>query len=248
MAYFTIHPPVHDPVKQCFTIKVVNPPIFTTVDMTPEFIAFINAFLSMASRYFSRPLDQALFLKRLVNIFSETEEAKEAEEAEESADGGGSEESTRIRWFPDKILFYKTRYEIHWLPLYVQEKETVEDKHIDTLETAVTLPSETNPGLDVTKEDVVTTAVVDSSLVEMAPAAPSPPALKGGESAKRERERQKIRQARLRASLARLRAEKLAERYYKRYGGFDEIEDSDSDLSAYTSSSSDGGEEDIAGS
>lgn len=46
----------------------------------------------------------------------------------------------------------------------------------------------------------------------------------------RERMKQKVRRARLRAAIAHLRAEKMAECYYMRYGFQEEEGDSDSDL------------------
>ena len=51
------------------------------------------------------------------------------------------------------------------------------------------------------------------------------------EKTKREIARKRIRQARLRATLAKLRAEKLADRYYNRYGNFD-MDSSESELSS----------------
>jgi hypothetical protein len=51
------------------------------------------------------------------------------------------------------------------------------------------------------------------------------------EKARRAKERRRIREARLRLILSKLRAERLAERYYKRYGNFDGV-GSDSELSS----------------
>jgi hypothetical protein len=44
--------------------------------------------------------------------------------------------------------------------------------------------------------------------------------------------RQKIRQARLKAALARLQVEQMTEKYYAKYGGFDGFSDADSELSS----------------
>ena len=44
--------------------------------------------------------------------------------------------------------------------------------------------------------------------------------------------RQRIRQARLKCALAKLHVERLAERYYAKYGGFDGFSDSESELSS----------------
>jgi hypothetical protein len=44
--------------------------------------------------------------------------------------------------------------------------------------------------------------------------------------------RQKIRQARLKAALARLQVEQMTEKYYTKYGGFDGFSEADSELSS----------------
>jgi len=44
--------------------------------------------------------------------------------------------------------------------------------------------------------------------------------------------RQKIRQARLKAALARLQVEQMTEKYYAKYGGFDGFSEADSELSS----------------
>jgi hypothetical protein len=67
------------------------------------------------------------------------------------------------------------------------------------------------------------------------PAPAAPPLQETGipyTSSRKERERmkQKVRRARLRATIAHLRAEKMAERYYMRYGFQEEDSGSDSDL------------------
>ena len=67
------------------------------------------------------------------------------------------------------------------------------------------------------------------------PAPPAPPLTEeqipfNSPRKERERMKQKVRRARLRAAIAHLRAEKMAENYYMRYGFQEEEGDSDSDL------------------
>jgi len=67
------------------------------------------------------------------------------------------------------------------------------------------------------------------------PQAPLPPPVKPSESTPRLKAaflRQKIRQARMKCAIARLHVEQLAERYYSKYGTFDGLSDSDSELSS----------------
>jgi hypothetical protein len=80
-------------------------------------------------------------------------------------------------------------------------------------------------------EEELATAFASGELVETAV-----PDKKAGprilhESAQK-RIRQKIRQARLKAALARLQVEQMTEKYYAKYGGFDGFSDADSELSS----------------
>ena len=133
-------------------------------------------------------------------------------------------EMFRATWIPARMIFYTTRYEIHFSLAEVE---------------AVIVPSTIPPGfldeLGVPVEEVHTTKLPE--LPELLPIAEikqeSIPfgEITPEEKAKREVARKHIRQARLRASLAQLKAEKLAERYYKRYGNF-EVDSSESELSS----------------
>lgn len=73
-----------------------------------------------------------------------------------------------------------------------------------------------------------TTVVVDNL-----PVSPdTPKKVEGGSVVPQKILRQKIRQARLKAALAKLHVERLVERYYTKYGNFDGFSDSDSELSS----------------
>jgi hypothetical protein len=96
-------------------------------------------------------------------------------------------------------------------------------------------------GLDVEEVELVRSegaAVVPAGTVEEVEDIPEEG---GGDESVEERAaaRRRVRQARLRAAVAQLRAERLAERYYKRYGSFDGA-GSDSDLSSEVSDESRG--------
>jgi hypothetical protein len=103
-------------------------------------------------------------------------------------------DTVRASWIPAQILFYAGRYEIHW--------NLVE---VETLKIPPGFMEEIPPG---------PTDSGDASIPFEDPASNT-------EKAKRARERRRIREARLRVVLSKLRAERLAERYYKRYGNFD---------------------------
>jgi hypothetical protein len=176
---------------------------------------FVDEFLKQASKYFSKPLDKSLFYKRLVYTYI-TEEVDIADIREKG-------DTFRATWIPAQIIFYTSRYELH---LTLAELEPV------------IVSSGIPPGflneLGVPGEELQT-VMVESELPELPIAE-----IQGGipfgeitseEKAKRELARKRVRQARLRASLAQLRAERMADRYYKRYGNF-EVADSESDLTS----------------
>lgn len=181
---------------------------------------FIKEFIQQASNHFSKPLELSNFYKRLSYKWI-TEEV----EIEKVL---GMGEMFRATWIPARMIFYTTRYEIHFSLVEVK---------------AVIVPSTIPPGfldeLGVPGEELYTNATETKlpELPELLPIAEikqdSIPfgEITPEEKAKREVARKHIRQARLRASLAQLKAEKLAERYYKRYGNF-EVDSSESELSS----------------
>jgi hypothetical protein len=63
---------------------------------------FIDGFLEKASQYFSKPLYKTLFLQRLAHKYST---------GEDTLDGKSIK---KILWIPAYVLFYMTKYEIHW--------------------------------------------------------------------------------------------------------------------------------------
>ena len=218
-------PPQYDASNKSFTFTFKNAPKIEdlTSDISMLHISeddltevFIREFIQQASRHFSKPLELSNFYKRLGYKWI-TEEV----EIEKVL---GMGEMFRATWIPARMIFYTTRYEIHFSLAEVE---------------AVIVPSTIPPGfldeLGVPGEEVHTTKLPE--LPELLPIAEikqeSIPfgEITPEEKAKREVARKHIRQARLRASLAQLKAEKLAERYYKRYGNF-EVDSSESELSS----------------
>jgi len=176
---------------------------------------FVIEFLKQASKYFSKPLEPTLFFKRLVCEYK-TEEVDVAAICQTG-------ETFRATWIPAQIIFYTSRYE---LQLTLVELEPVI--------VASTIPPGFLNELGVDGEELYPVPQ-DTELPEL-PIAEVTQELPFGEispeeKAKRETARKHIRQARLRASLAQLRAEKLADRYFKRYGNFD-MADSESEISS----------------
>jgi hypothetical protein len=213
--------PQFDSEKKRYVFTVKNPPKMeetttdpTKLNVTEEELSdmFITEFLAQASKYFSKPLEKTVFYKRVVYVYS-TEEVDLSQIL-------GTDETFRATWIPAQILFYTNRYELHLSLVEVQRVNS-------------TIPSGFLDELGVAGEELET-AMVESELPELPmaevnslPFGEIPPE----EKAKRELARKHIRQARLRASLATLRAERMANRYYSRYGNFD-MDSSESDLTS----------------
>jgi hypothetical protein len=210
-----------DKKRYIFTFKNAPRMEETTADPTKLNITedelcdiFATDFLSQASKYFSKPLERAVFFKRLVyHYFTEEVELTKILE---------TGETFRATWIPARIVFYTNRYE---LELTLAELEAV------IVPSAI--PSGFLEGLGVPGEEIDTVMAQDElpelpiAEVNIIPYAEITPE----EKAKRELARKHVRQARLRASLAKLKAERMADRYYKRYGNF-EMDSSESDLTS----------------
>jgi len=207
---FQVLPPQFDQEKKSYIFKFKNPPKIEEVTTNPTKLSiteedlteiFIRDFLTQASKYFSKPLDTEVFYKRVVYNWT-TEEV----DLTRLEDG----ESFRATWIPATIVFYTSRYE---LTFNLAELEPVVVKSI---------PPGFLDGLGVPGEEVpiipVETELPELPITEIAIPFGE---MSTDEREKREAARKRVRQARLRASLAHLRAEKLADRYFSRYGNFD---------------------------
>ena len=206
---FQVLPPQYDQEKKSYIFKFKNPPKIEEVTTNPSKLSiteedlteiFTRDFLTQASKYFSKALDTELFYKRVAYTWV-------TEEVDLTVTG---EESFRATWIPAAIVFYTNRYE---LTFNLVELEPV---------VVQSIPPGFLDGLGVPGEEMPLIPV-ETELPELPITEISIPfgEMSTDEKEKRELARKKIRQARLRASLARLRAEKLADRYFSRYGNFD---------------------------
>jgi hypothetical protein len=183
--------PVLDPVARVHKLSITECPPFQYVtantenveldNVAEQFTTFITVFLQKASKYFSQPIDTALFLQRIQHTY----------EGEENESG----EDMQVSWIPAFVLFHPNRYIIHW-------------KLVNT---------ESPPGKADTLEPVPATPIETTSISPVRT---------------RQELRRKIRQARLKAAVAKLYLQKLAQKYYERYGNFSGLEESESELSS----------------
>jgi len=117
---FRVGTPSYDAQKKVYKLNVeggskfngeVVPPY--NIDFTKyntEFLEFVTEFLNHASPYFSKRLDPTLFIQRVVHSYS-TEE-----------DLSGLDIKS-LSWIPARVLFYPTRYEIHWRLSDLEKRE-----------------------------------------------------------------------------------------------------------------------------
>ena len=185
---FCVRLPRYDSDRKCHVLSIEDGPILKGVKAPAyeptddeHYQGFVTEFLKQASPYFSKGLDQALFLQRVCHNYTTEDELKGA---------------TSVSWIPALILFYPSRYEIQW--------------------TAVEIERAPPPGTDIIETEILAS---DRPIKELGPSA-------------QKRIRQKVRQARLKCALARLHLERLTEHYYTKYGNFDGMSGSDSELSS----------------
>ena len=222
---FQVLPPQFEADKKRYIFTFRNAPKIeeTTSDpsklgVTEEDLTelFVKDFLQQASKFFSKPLEPALFYKR-VDYKWLTEEVELTKILETG-------ETFRATWVPARIIFYTSRYELYFTlaelePVIVSS--AIPPGFLDELG----VPGE--EVYDISQETELPELPIAEITQEIIPYGE----ITEEEKAKRELARKHIRQARLRASLAQLRAEKLADRYYKRYGNFD-MDSSESELSS----------------
>jgi len=214
---FQVLAPQYDAVKKCYVFTFKNAPKIEEITSDPSRLnitedelteLFLREFLLQASKYFSKALDLSIFLKRLTYEWN-TEEVEQKEG-----------ESFRATWIPARVVFYTGRYELSLNLVELENNTKVPPGFLNDLGV---------PGEELSAE-------AESELPELPIAEITQDIIPFGqmsseEKAARELGRKRVRQARLRASLAQLKAESLADRYYRRYGNFD-IEGSESELSS----------------
>jgi hypothetical protein len=212
--------PVYDQALKGHVISFKEPVLFVTelesidgstpVDVSgnPVFEGIVREFLSSSARYFSRPLEYEQFQRRATHTWL-------AEQGVLFRPASGV--IYKVEWQLERVIFYANRYEAIWRMQAVQPVVVAAACTAAPPPAAIeaeTLPSPVPKGVEVE------TATIP---------------FRTATAEEREKLKRSIRHARLRIALAQLRAERLAEKYYRRYGSWDgadgEEEGSDSDLS-----------------
>ena len=234
---FHIHAPKHDTEKRCYIFQFEDAPVIdcsfaniipfhADTGLQATLDIFVTTFLTHASRFFSKPLEKEVFYHRLSHEWHT-----------DAVDIDPKRSILRATWIPDRIYFYTNRYQLHWYlsDVEMEPEQTIPpgflEQEILAEETSIIqgseLPDQDTPFSDPIEAETIPFSTGHTSI----------------EKAAREKERKRIRQARLRSALARLKAEQLAERYYKKYGTFEGMDDSDSELSEDEWGGGSGGEE-----
>ncbi len=191
----------------------------------------LDIFTTKSAPYFPNgKLRTSDLLSHMENIWNtdELEESQRVELNTQAAEGYG----IHTRWIPARITLVPGRIEIQW---NLESAEVAEAQippgFLEALAPeAVPSGTEEGVGAEILPESAgVADLAVEEGSTELQETEP-PESVRDVGAESRERERQKVRQARLRAALAELRAERLADRYYRRYGTY-EIDGEDSELS-----------------
>lgn len=222
--------PKHDSVKRCYVFTFESPPIFDCSSATdiPFFsepslqatlVSFSKQFLTEASKFFSKPLTEQVFLQRLQHVWRT-----------ELIDVIPSKKIAKAKWIPAELYFYASRYELHWS---LREVDYIPETTIPPgfLDREGILGEEVLAMEDGGEESSAHGVILGEMGALDSEAIPLSSRFTREELAQRAKERKKIRQARLRVALAQLKAERLAERYFRKYGDFEEVDDSGSELS-----------------
>jgi hypothetical protein len=239
----TFQKPVLLAEKKCHSFTLIDVPVFESItnrssiaidfakDCSGQLTEFVESFLLNAAQYFSKQLPVSSFLQRLQHRWNTTEFSQDELHFEGWA---------LLKWIPATVLFYKGYYELEWdlveiIPQEAFVPEVAAPEHVSPSPSPSPSPPPSPSPFSLSLPLPSPPPMEDIPLQE----AEIPPAAVTEASVKRERQevreayKQKVRKARLRASLAQLRAEKLAEQYYLRYGNLDmaDGESSDSELS-----------------
>lgn len=221
--------------KNCHSFTLIDVPVFESItnrssisidfakDCSGQLTQFAASFLLNAGQYFSKQLPVSTFLERLKHRWNTTEFLPQELQFEGWA---------LLKWIPATVLFYKGYYELEWdlVEVIPQENFVPPTQAEPTIVAALPPPpSPPSPPPQPIEEIPLQETEIPSAPLPKLEETP----VKRDRHEVREAYKQKVRKARLRASLAQLRAEKLAEQYYLRYGNLDlaDAESSDSELS-----------------
>jgi hypothetical protein len=194
-------------------------PSFQSLPYNNGYYPLHACFYRVRASIFPKNLTEEVFLQRLQHSWST-----------DLVEVNASKGVARAIWIPAEVYFYTNRYELHWqlrgveyipettIPPGFLDREGLFGEEMVSIETG-------GAGHPTDGIIIGEMGTLDSEAI------PLSSRFTREELAQRAKERKKIRQARLRVALAQLKAERLAERYFRKYGDFEEVDDSGSELS-----------------
>jgi hypothetical protein len=209
-----IHEPIWNSTYRYYTFHV------DVSDMAVELQGFseplvedlsgiIAAFVKGSATHFVTPINPDVFASRLVNIFV----GKDTIE--------GATPTMIVKWVPSSIRVYTTRFEIYWNIVSVDRNTIIPSGFLSAV-------SESEPIRTITiqQEDAPPAEGVSADHLGMELLEASSEAIEEAPTSGQDLARRRVREARLRVAASRLRAERLAESYFRKYGDIPLEEDS----------------------
>ena len=191
-------------------------PELTVADISGLLITLSNGI----SPYFASPIPVGLFRKRLIHCWP-------LEEGQIP-----SMEHYHIEWNPVELYVYTNKFELHWTPSQWNKLSTIPPGFLQADEEIKEDQPRTVTVLQSSDTPAPKGAILGMELLEASEEAIPYDDTETVIVSQRLLEKRRVREARLRVAVARLKAERLAKRFYQKYGDLQlGAGESDSDLS-----------------
>jgi hypothetical protein len=199
-------------------IDFPDAPELTTQELQAEVESFLSTFIEKTKRYFTTPLRTKTILSRLNHVW----EGVPATNAGSVVPGWYT-----VSWTPSSFKILPREFVLVWKAGGLEPAEPVIPNNF-IAESESRSPS---PALELRTIQLQQTTSSGTSLVELEPSFAEPTDSRmmtlDYEAPSHRIEKKKIREAKLRAALASLKAERLAEKYYQKYGSLPGEDSSD---------------------
>lgn len=200
-------------------IDFPDAPNVATEDIQPKLESFLNAFIEKTKRYFTTPLRTKTILSRLNHIWEGTPV---------NPAGSLTPGWYTVTWKPSSLKILPREFVLTWragtldaadpmIPTdFIAEGESRSPSPAPEVRTIQLQQSTSSSGNTLVELEPSFADPTDSRLMTLDYEAPT-----------HRLEKKKIREAKLRAALASLKAERLAEKYYQKYGSLPGEDSSD---------------------
>ena len=199
-------------------IDFPDAPDVTTEEIQSKLETFLSTFIDKTKRYFSTPLRSKTILSRLNHVW---------EGLPQTAAGSVSPGWYGVVWKPSHMKILPREFVLVWKAGPLEATEPV----IPTNFIAEAESRSPSPAPEVRTIQLQQSTSSGSGLVELEPTFADPADSRlmtlDYEAPSHRLEKKKIREAKLRAALASLKAERLAEKYYQKYGSLPGEDSSD---------------------